>query len=158
MTTTERKHYTKARRLGFNASRALYVAKIKAEWDAIEESNQWDDAEPGTVRLRAEPEVDNYFDVYGEPEGYTDTFGRYHSPEDARAEICRQIELNGCLCVFGEYWDKGSREWVAADSIGMCIYDRPLDPFCNDYAAGIMAETMRQYRAQDEIPTLHSIA
>lgn len=89
------------------------------------------------VRITAEPEEDNYFDVYGEPDSKRE-----------RDEIIRQIELHGCWWIVAE-WFNGD-EWEYADSIGMCVYDRPLDPFCNDYVSDLMSSAIDAWEAHVE--------
>ena len=91
----------------------------------------------GLVRLRSEPEMENYFDVYGDPEGYTNAQGHYVDAEKARTEIEDQIESMGCDWVVAEYLDENG-DWEHADSIGMCIYNDPLSPFENCYVVGLM--------------------
>lgn len=83
----------------------------------------------GLVRLRSEPERENYFDVYGEPDD-----------ERERASIVAEIERNGCWWVVSEYWD--GEDWQLADSIGMCVYANPLDPFQNCYVVDLMASAL----------------
>ena len=77
------------------------------------------------VRLRAFPETDSWFDVYGEPD----------SPEE-RQEIIDQIDRDGCWCVLSEFYADGA--WHHADSVGMCVYNRPLDPAENCYVEDLM--------------------
>ena len=79
----------------------------------------------GLVRLRALPETESYFDVYGEPD----------SPEE-RQEIIDQIDRDGCWLVESEFYADGA--WHHADSIGMCVYARPLDPAENCYVEDLM--------------------
>lgn len=99
----------------------------------------------GLVRLVAEPEQDNYFDVYGEPDS-----------ERERAQILDSIERCGLWFVKAEYFD--GNQWEHADSIGMCIYSDPCSPFENCYVPDLMrsaldhldrtrGETARQARA-----------
>jgi len=80
----------------------------------------------GQVRLRALPETDSYFDVYGEPD----------SPEE-RQEIIDQIDRHGCWCVVSEFYADGA--WHHADSVGMCAgYENPLNPAENCYVEDLM--------------------
>ena len=82
------------------------------------------------VRLRAEHEQENYFDVYGKPDD-----------EKEYKAICDAIDRNGCYCVISEFFD--GQAWQRADSIGMCAgYDNPLDPFQNDYVISLMARAV----------------
>ena len=105
------------------AACALNSAKTLAHWRIQEKS--------GRVRLRAEHEQENYFDVYGEPD-----------TESERKAIVEQIERLGCWFIIAEYRCSHCGEWKHAASVGMCIYDNPLDPFQNDYVIGLMAETL----------------
>ena len=79
----------------------------------------------GRVRLRAEPEPENYFDVYG----------RESSPEH-QAEMERIIERDGCWVAISEWFD--GIEWHWADSIGMCVCANPLSPSENEYVLDLM--------------------
>jgi len=62
--------------------------------------------------------------------------------ERERAEIVRQIELNGCWCVAGQYRTEPDGEWEWADSVGMCIYDHPLSDAENCYIPDIISTTI----------------
>lgn len=84
----------------------------------------------GLVRLRALPETESYFDVYGEPDSAQE-----------RQEIIDQIESNGCWFVVSEFYADGS--WHHADSVGMCVYSNPLDPSENCYVEGLMDSAVR---------------
>jgi hypothetical protein len=79
----------------------------------------------GLVRLRAFPETESYFDVFGEPDSAQE-----------RQEIIDQIESNGCWLVVSEFYADG--QWHHADSVGMCVYARPLDPAENCYVEYLM--------------------
>ena len=79
----------------------------------------------GLVRLRAFPETESYFDVYGEPDSARE-----------RQEIIDQIDLHGCWLVESEFYADG--QWHHADSVGMCVYARPLDPTENWYVEDLM--------------------
>ena len=79
----------------------------------------------GLVRLRAFPETDSWFDVYGEPDSAQE-----------RQEIIDQIDLHGCWSVVSEFYADG--QWHHADCIGMCVYARPLDPTENCYVGHLM--------------------
>jgi hypothetical protein len=85
----------------------------------------------GLVRLRALPETESYFDVYGEPDSAQE-----------RQEIIDQIESNGCWFVVSEFHADGS--WHHADSVGMCVgYSDVLDPAENCYIEGLMDSAVR---------------
>lgn len=91
----------------------------------------------GLVRIKAEPEMESYFDVFGEPE---DAKGR--------EQIIATIERLGCWWVCVEYFSPESEEWEHASSIGMCIYADPTDPFENCYVAGMMSEAIEKLSAE----------
>lgn len=135
--TTIQKTYQQFRNAGYQAHVALSSAKALVEF--LELGND-------KVRIIAEPEFESYFDVYGEPEGYTDIHGRHHSAEQEREEIIKSIERNGCYCIVAKYWSEESESWETADSVGMCIYDNPLCPFQNCYVAGLMRSAVEAYR------------
>ena len=124
--------YKRLREQGYPASIALSKAKAIAEF---EDAAQF---VPAIVRLRAEEEIESYFDVYGEPDSEAD-----------RKSIVEEIERNGCVCIIGEYLDPISRKWTVAASIGFCIYHRPLDPIENIYVPDIMRETLDALRKAD---------
>ena len=89
----------------------------------------------GTVRIRAEAEEENYFDVYGEPD----------TPRE-REKIVDQICCLGCWWIVTEKWEycescqRGG--WVQMDSKGMCIYDNPCDPYENCYVTDLMQSAL----------------
>ena len=110
--------------VGHRAAHALSEARTRLLWEQAEEAS--------LVRLRLEPEEESYFDVYGEPDSKRE-----------RDAIIREIELNGCWYMLGEYrLPDGS--WEHGNSIGMITgYD---DPSENWYTADIMAETIDALR------------
>lgn len=120
MTEEEKRIYTKFRDAGWPAAQALSNVKILAKWDRAEDA--------GLVRLWAEDETENYFDVYGE----TDS-------EKERREICDSINNYGCLCVCGQVRDG---KWITVDSVGMIIDPHPLDPYKSPYVVDIMSATL----------------
>jgi hypothetical protein len=79
----------------------------------------------GQVRIRAFPETESYFDVFGEPDSAQE-----------RQEMIDLIEQNGCWFVVSEFYSDGA--WHHADSVGMCVYARPLDPAENCYVEDLM--------------------
>lgn len=121
--------YLRFRECGMSAIHALSAAKTLLKWEAME----FDDR----VRLRAEHEQENYFSVYGEPDGYENAQGHQVSAEQERKELCESFERDGLWCIVAEYFD--GEEWQMADSIGMCAgYKNPLDPFQNWYVPDLM--------------------
>ena len=131
MTERETIYYKRLRHAGYTARDAIRAARIVKRFEDLEGG--------GRVRLRLEPEVESYFDVYGEPEGYTDIHGRRHSAEEEHQEICGMIDLHGLWFVVAEVRCPCCGAWEWADSIGMCIYRDPLD-FCeNAYVPDLMA-------------------
>ena len=107
------------------AACALENARILARFREMEEE--------GLVRLRQEEEQESYFDVYGTPDSKREREG-----------IAGQIERDGCWFVVSEYLDEATDTWQCADSIGMCIYSRPLDPFQNGYVPELMRAACEQ--------------
>jgi len=138
--------------VGSNAALALSSAKTLIRFRELEEQ--------GKVRLRAEAEQDSYFDVYGNEDGYTNAQGHEVSAEQARENIIEQIERDGCWWVVSEYLEtetcdiedckcqfhrKPRETWEQADSIGMCIYNDPTDPFENCYVIDLMDAAIKAY-------------
>lgn len=88
------------------------------------------------VRLRALPETESYFDVYGEPDDARE-----------RQDIIEQIERTGCWFVVSEFYADGA--WHHADSVGMCAgYENPLDPAENWYIEDLMRAAIRALEMQ----------
>lgn len=114
--------YRRFRRTGHSASYALSAARTLAAFT---------DLETESVRIRMEPERENYFDVFGRK--------CISTAEDVRIE--KQIERLGCWWIVAEYCDADG-EWQHADSIGMCIYENPLSPFENCYVIDLMASAL----------------
>lgn len=136
--TTSRKAYESFRRAGYPASHAHHAAKALAEFSALERQ--------GLVRLIAEPEQENYFDVYGEPEGYTDVNGRWHSPEQERQELCESLDRLGCWYISAEWRERDDDdcEWQLADAVGMNAgYSDPLSPLENWYVPDLMRSAVK---------------
>ena len=119
--------------VGKSALWALRDAKTLAAWREAECA--------GLVKIEAEPEQESYFDVFGEPEGYTNVQGHEVTAEQERKEICEQLDRNGCWCVVTYYWE--DHEWHRADSIGMCTgCNDPCSPFENCYVTGLMRSAL----------------
>ena len=112
--------YLQFRQHGKTAAQSLYAAKTLIKFQKLEDK--------GIVRLRAEPEEEGYFDVYGEPES-----------KKERESVVHAIEMNGCWWVVAErLCCKKCDTFEHKDSIGMCIYSDPFDPFENDYVIDLM--------------------
>lgn len=107
---------------------ALRSARILAEFRAAESA--------GLVRIVPQAHDENYFDVYGEPDS-----------EKERLQIEASLERMGCWLVSAEV-NEGSEsegdDWISADSIGMCVYEDPCDPFENCYVIDLMASALRR--------------
>ena len=135
------KTYLDFRKAGYTASQSLYMAKVVAEFEEL-----GDDC----VKIEAEPEMENYFDVYGEPEGYTNIHGKRVSAEQERKDMLEQFERDGVWCVASYYKDE-TGEWQHADSVGMCAgYKNPLCPLQNCYVPDLMLSAVKAYKAQGE--------
>lgn len=132
--------YSQARSAGYPAGHALHTAKTVAEFEDLERE--------GYVKLELEPEQESYFDVYGEPDGYVNQFGRKVSAADERKELEDLIERLGVWCSVGSFRiDLDNDDWELADSCGMhCGYNDPADWRENWYIPDIMSETIRQFR------------
>ena len=116
--------YKRFREHGKTAQDALRSANVLAKFRKMESR--------GLVRLRAEPEEENYFDVYGEPENEKDKKAIIHS-----------IETYGCYWIVSERACSKCGTFEHKDSIGMCIYKNPLDPFENDYVIDLMENAIK---------------
>ncbi len=140
MNTKIHKLYQRLRWAGYHAKHALSAARSVAEFQEMEGR--------GLVRLRAEQETENYFDVYGEPEGYVNSFGRKISAEQERKEMVAAWERDGIWCCLSEYSTDGGETWELADSVGMCDgYKDPLSPFQNCYVPDLMRAALDQLQA-----------
>jgi hypothetical protein len=119
--------------VGQDAQSSLHAAKTVLRFRELEAQ--------GKVRIVAEPEQENYFDVYGKPDD-----------EKEYQNLCDTIERMGCWYVHVDVFDgcpvcdRGS--WETADSIGMCVYDNPCSPYENCYVIDLMAEAIK--RVDDE--------
>lgn len=109
------------------AACALRSARTLAEWRQAEAV--------GLVRLQADPEQENYFDVYGKPDS-----------EKERKAIEDCLERMGCYVVYSEvnHGSESRDDWQHCDSVGMCVYDNPLDPFENCYVIDLMRSALDQ--------------
>ena len=132
--------YKDFRAAGYTAQHALRAAKIVERWNALEGA--------GLVRLGQDAEQDDYFDVFGEPDGYTDGNGKRVSAEQERQDLLDSFERDGLWIVYGEYSTLGDGAWHMADSVGMCAgYRDALDPLENWYVPDIMQSTISALEA-----------
>lgn len=103
------------------------------------------------VRITCRPEQEDYFDVYGKPEGYDDMFGNHISAKQEREEICRIIDLTGLWIVRSEYRCPTCGQWEVADSVGMCTgYVDPGDWAHNEYVVDLMTSAMEAAKKAGE--------
>lgn len=117
-------------RVGRDAECSLAAAKTILAFRELESR--------GLVRMRAEPETDNYFDVFGD-EG---------TPAQ-RKRTEEIIERLGCWWTVSEWFD--GDEWQHADSCGMHTgYKNPLDPFENCYVIDEMQAAVDAWNAHLE--------
>ena len=122
--------------VGHDAQSALQSARVVTSYLKLKEA--------GLVTLRASPECENYFDVYGEPEGYINAQGHHVSPEQARKEMCDILDRLGCWYVSSAV-NRGCRhcgrsDWETVDGVGMCAgYENPMSPYENPYVVDLMA-------------------
>jgi hypothetical protein len=141
------RHYRRFLAAGYRAAEALRNARILIEWndycDDSADDSKIGDPDTGSVRLRALPEEESYFDVYGKPDGYIDIYGRRVTAEEERERIEELIERDGCWCVVVEYLDPHTLQWEHAGSVGLCVgYDDVLSPYCNMYIPDLMREAL----------------
>ena len=114
-------HYRAFRAIGYRAAESLCAARTLTAWEHAVYENR--------VRIRTEPETEDYFGVYGEPDTARE-----------REQICASLSTHGCHCVITEYW--AGAEWEIADSIGFCIYPDPLDPLENAYVPDMIQSAL----------------
>lgn len=92
----------------------------------------------GLVRIKAQEEEENYFDVYGEPDD-----------ERERERMVKILDRDGCWYVYSEYFSPETETWKHADGVGMCTgYSDPTDPFENCYVIGMMQEAIDLLKAE----------
>jgi hypothetical protein len=126
--------YRRFRESGFTPIHAASAARTLEAFNALESL--------GLVRIIAREEQESYFDVYGEPEGYTDINGRQVSAHEEREEMIRILERDGLWCVASQL-NRGTEEepdWETVDSVGVCMgYSDPCSPFENCYVPDLMS-------------------
>jgi hypothetical protein len=128
--------YKRFRATGADADYSLRAARIL---------DRFEDAEnDGLVRIVAEPEMESYFDVYGEPEGYVGQYGRRVSAEQERKELTDTFERDGLWCIKAEYRScEKCGTFETSDSIGMNAgYQDPCSPFENCYVIDLMSAAL----------------
>ena len=130
----KRQEYRRLRRFGWKPAQAWRAAETMVQFERAEDA--------GLVRLLVEPEHESYFDVYGEPDGYVDQYGRRHSAEDERREIIELIESEGCWYVASEVLCPCCHQWTIVEGVGMIIADLPQDPARNVYAPELMRSAL----------------
>ena len=79
----------------------------------------------GLVAIRAFPETESYFDVFGESDS-----------DQERQEMIDLINRVGCWFVESCYFADG--QWHHAGCVGMCVYSNPLNPAENCYVEDLM--------------------
>ena len=124
--------YAKFRETGMRAQEAFRAAKILSKWGEHENKR---------VRIYMEPELESYFDVFGVPD----------SEREAK-EIQETIENLGCWWITSEVYCPACKEWEHSDSIGMCVYENPLDPLENFYIVELMCSAL------DDLTKVHCFA
>lgn len=131
--------YRRFRAAGYTAAESYRSACTVYQFRNVEFNGSM--PKDGDLRIIAEPAQENYFDVYGEPEGYTNIYGRRVTAEQERQEIVDSIERNGLWTVCCEMWD--GDDWEVVDSVGMnCGYNDPTDPVENCYVPDLMVAGM----------------
>ncbi len=93
----------------------------------------------GRARIIAQPEEENYFDV----------FGRENISAREDAEIARQIEVGGCWVTIAQVKCSSCGAWQTVNSCGMHVgYDDVLSPFDNPYVADHMLAIVDSVKAR----------
>ena len=127
------KEYRKFRGVGYRPGSALYGARAVLAFAELEADDR--------AEINADAEQSGYFDVYGDPEGYEDAYGRWHSPEQERDEIIEMIDRTGCWVVYV------TLDGETLDSVGMCAgYDDPTDALQNCYVPDLMMAAVERAR------------
>jgi hypothetical protein len=112
--------------VGEYAKCALYNARTLYQFEQFEHK--------GLCKMVLGYEQEDYFSVYGEPD-----------TEAERKAIVDVIERLGLYYIAVEVWNPSAGVgWDQVDSIGMCIYNNPLDPFENDYVISLMAAAIER--------------
>lgn len=125
-----------------NAQCALDSARTLAEFRQLERA--------GLVRLEMHEEEESYFSVYGEPEAYTNIFGKHVSADQAKQETVALLDQFGCYWIVSKYWNE--TYWEVADTVGMCMgYKNPLDPFENSYVIDLMHQAIKKIPQPGEV-------
>ncbi len=129
------REYRKARKLkpfmryGQDAVSSLDAARTILRFRELEDA--------GAVRIRSEHQSENYFDIFGEPD-----------TDKERKEIIDSIDRNGLHWVTSEVCSRceecEDEQWEHADSVGMCIYSDPCDPYENSYVVDLMKAAIEQ--------------
>lgn len=73
------------------------------------------------TRIIAIPETENYFDVYGEPEGYETGTDEVVTAEQERNDIVDMINRDGLWQYASQCRCPACGQWETVDSIGMVI-------------------------------------
>jgi hypothetical protein len=122
--------------VGFDAKCSLDAARTILEFRELEAR--------GLVRMRAEPEQESYFSVFGEPEPQ-----RGQTQKQANEALEAILERDGVWWTCSEWFD--GDEWQHADSCGMHAgYKNPLDPFENCYVVDEMQAAIDAWKAHLE--------
>ena len=130
--------YRKFRLAGYQPPEAVRAARTVLEFRTL-----WLD---GLVEIAQEHEVENYFDVFGEPDGYVNANGKRVSAEQERKEIEDSIERLGCMTTYANVRDDADSEWETIDSCGMHVgYEDATSPYENAYVIDHMAACVRYH-------------
>ena len=101
-----KQEYERLRRKDWPAKDALRAAKVRDQWDDLENE--------GKVRIVSEPSPDLYDDSYIDT--WTDV--SQAKREQARKELWARIERDGVWMYASEFWDEEIQDWKSADAIG----------------------------------------
>ena len=111
---------------GMTLEQAQAACQTMKQFEKLKEDNK--------VCLHMEPEQENYFSVYGEPD----------TVEEKNA-IIHEIDTYGLWYIVSEVRCKCCSKWDVADSVGMCIFNDPLDPVENPYIIDLMNSAIVKY-------------
>lgn len=82
------------------------------------------------IRICREWETEDYFWVYGDPDGYENGKGEWITPENERKELYDLIGREGLYIYFCQVKCPCCGQWETVDSVGMVIGD--LDAGCKE--------------------------
>lgn len=91
----------------------------------------------GRAQICREPEIESYFDIYGEPEGYENAKGERVTPEQEREDIIDLIDRDGLWIYFAQVECKCCGQWKTVDSLGGIIGSLDDSGYHDDFLRAI---------------------